>query len=83
MERRKTTRGYGNLTIMEIRKKADKNYLELIKTLVDSDNDTIAELIISELEDKGLNVDIYAPSAKFPSMSMALDNYISKANKKK
>ena len=41
---------------MEIRKKADKNYLELIKTLVDSDNDTIAELIISELEDKGLNV---------------------------
>ncbi len=57
MERRKTTRGYGNLTIMEIRKKADKNYLELIKTLVDSDNDTIAELIISELEDKGLNVD--------------------------
>ncbi len=42
---------------MEIRKKADKNYLELIKTLVDSDNDTIAELIISELEDKGLNVD--------------------------
>lgn len=57
MERRKTTRGYGNLTIMEIRKKADKNYLELIKTLVDSDNDTIAELIISELEDKGLNVE--------------------------
>ena len=56
MERRKTTRRYGNLTIMEIRKKADKNYLELIKTLVDSDNDTIAELIISELEDKGLNV---------------------------
>ncbi|MEC8148437.1 MAG: hypothetical protein VX086_07780 [Pseudomonadota bacterium] len=42
---------------MEIRKKADKNYLELIKTLVDSDNDTIAELIISELEDKGLNVE--------------------------
>ena len=57
MERRKTTRRYGNLTIMEIRKKADKNYLELIKTLVDSDNDTIAELIISELEDKGLNVE--------------------------
>ena len=57
MERRKTTRGYGNLTIMEIRKKADKNYLELIKTLVDSDNNTIAELIISELEDKGLNVE--------------------------
>ena len=56
MERRKTTRRYGNLTIMEIRKKADKNYQELIKTLVDSDNDTIAELIISELEDKGLNV---------------------------
>ena len=42
---------------MEIRKKADKNYLKLIKTLVDSDNDTIAELIISELEDKGLNVE--------------------------
>tara|TARA_B100001287_G_scaffold88623_1_gene74288 strand:+ start:4554 stop:5303 length:750 start_codon:yes stop_codon:yes gene_type:complete len=35
------------------------------------------------VEEKGLNVDIYAPSAKFPSMSMALDNYISNANKKK
>ena len=57
MERGKTTRRYGNLTIMEIRKKADKNYLELIKTLVESDNDTIAKLIISELEDKGLNVE--------------------------
>ena len=56
MERRKTTRGYGNLTIMEIRKKADKNYLELIKTLVESDNSSIAKLIIGELEDKGLNV---------------------------
>ncbi len=42
---------------MEIRKKADKNYLELIKTLVESDNTNIAELIISELEDKGLNVE--------------------------
>ena len=35
------------------------------------------------VEEKGLNVDIYAPSPKFPSMSMALDNYILKANKKK
>ena len=35
------------------------------------------------VEEKGLNVDIYAPSPKFPSMSMALDNYIVKANKKK
>ena len=42
---------------MEIRKRADKNYLELIKTLVESNNDTIAKLIISELEDKGLNVE--------------------------
>tara|TARA_B100001029_G_C14965773_1_gene397201 strand:- start:19 stop:768 length:750 start_codon:yes stop_codon:yes gene_type:complete len=35
------------------------------------------------VEDKGLNVDVYAPTPKYPSMSMALDNYISKANKKK
>tara|TARA_B100000575_G_C23136832_1_gene660609 strand:- start:1022 stop:1771 length:750 start_codon:yes stop_codon:yes gene_type:complete len=35
------------------------------------------------VEEKGLNVDVYAPSAKFPSMSMALDNYIANANKKK
>jgi len=34
------------------------------------------------VEEKGLNVDIYAPSPKFPSMTMALDNYISKSNKK-
>ena len=31
------------------------------------------------VEDKGLNVDIYAPSKKFPSMTMALDNYISQS----
>ena len=35
------------------------------------------------VEDKGLNVDVYAPTPKYPSMSMALDNYILKANKKK
>ncbi len=35
------------------------------------------------VEEKGLNVDIYAPSVKFPSMSMALDNYITKVNKKR
>ena len=57
MEKRRTTRRYGNLGIMEIRKKADKNYLELIKTLVETNNSSIAELIISELEDKGLNVE--------------------------
>ena len=34
------------------------------------------------VEEKGLNVDIYAPSPKFPSMTMALDNYIFKSNKK-
>lgn len=34
------------------------------------------------VEEKGLKVDIYAPSAKFPSMTMALDNYIAKANKR-
>tara|TARA_B100000427_G_C15437622_1_gene563702 strand:+ start:250 stop:999 length:750 start_codon:yes stop_codon:yes gene_type:complete len=34
------------------------------------------------VEDKGLNVDIYAPSKKFPSMTMALDNYISQTNKR-
>ena len=34
------------------------------------------------VEDKGLNVDVYAPTPKYPSMSMALDNYILKAIKK-
>jgi uroporphyrinogen-III synthase len=34
-------------------------------------------------EDNGLVVDISAPSKKFPSMTMALDDYIKKANKKK
>ena len=38
--------------------------------------------IESETFPKGLNVDIYAPSPKFPSMTMALDNYIAKANKR-
>jgi len=57
VERGKTTCRPGNLAIMEIRKKADKNYLELIKTLVETDNSNIAELIIRELEDKGLNVE--------------------------
>ena len=41
----------------------------------------VEEVIIQE--DKGLNVDVYAPTPKYPSMSMALDNYILKANKKK
>ena len=34
------------------------------------------------VEEKGLKADIYAPSPKFPSMTMALDNYIIKANKR-
>jgi uroporphyrinogen-III synthase len=33
-------------------------------------------------EENGLVVDISAPSKKFPSMTMALDNYITKYNKK-
>jgi uroporphyrinogen-III synthase len=33
-------------------------------------------------EDKGLKVDISAPSKNFPSMTMALEDYIKKANKK-
>ena len=28
--------------------------------------------------DAGLNIDIQAPNQKYPSMSMALDNYLSK-----
>ena len=35
------------------------------------------------VEENGLKVDIFAPSPKFPSMSMALDSYIAKANKNK
>ena len=42
---------------MEIRKRADKNYLEMVKTLVETNNVSIAELIIDELQDKGLNVE--------------------------
>jgi uroporphyrinogen-III synthase len=34
-------------------------------------------------EENGLTVDISAPSKKFPSMTMALDDYIKKVNKKK
>ena len=34
------------------------------------------------VEENGLKVDIFAPSPKFPSMSMALDSYIAKANKR-
>jgi uroporphyrinogen-III synthase len=34
-------------------------------------------------EENGLVVDISAPSKKFPSMTMALDDYIKKVNKKK
>ena len=34
-------------------------------------------------EENGLVVDISAPSKKFPSMTMALDDYINKVNKKK
>jgi uroporphyrinogen-III synthase len=33
-------------------------------------------------EDNGLKVDISAPSKKFPSMTMALEDYIKKVNKK-
>ena len=33
-------------------------------------------------EDNGLKVDISAPSKKFPSMTMALEDYIKRANKK-
>ena len=35
------------------------------------------------LKDKGLFADIEVPNKKFPSMSMALDDYITKANKRK
>ena len=37
---------------MEIRKKADKNYLELVKTLVETNNVSIAELIITSFKTK-------------------------------
>ena len=35
------------------------------------------------VEENGLKVDVFAPSPKFPSMSMALDSYIAKVNKNK
>ena len=38
---------------------------------------------IKTVEDHGLRVDISAPSKKAPSMSMALDQYIKEANKRK
>lgn len=38
---------------------------------------------IKSAEDKGLRVDISAPSKKAPSMLMALDQYIKEANKRK
>ncbi|MBG66070.1 MAG: uroporphyrinogen-III synthase [Flavobacteriales bacterium] len=38
---------------------------------------------IKSVEEKGLRVDIYAPNPKAPSMSMALDQYIREANKRR
>ena len=38
---------------------------------------------IKSVEDRGLRVDIAAPNKKAPSMSMALDQYIKEANKRK
>tara|TARA_A100001015_G_scaffold309316_1_gene408571 strand:- start:1694 stop:1909 length:216 start_codon:yes stop_codon:yes gene_type:complete len=35
------------------------------------------------VEENGLKVDVFAPSPKFPSMSMALDSYIANVNKNK
>ena len=43
--------------MINIRKKTDKNYIELITTLLETDNRDIALLIIKELEDKGFNTD--------------------------
>jgi uroporphyrinogen-III synthase len=37
---------------------------------------------VKAVENKGLRVDILAPSKENPSMTMALDKYIAKANKK-
>jgi uroporphyrinogen-III synthase len=37
---------------------------------------------IALVENKGLRVDISAPSKDIPSMSMALERYIKKMNKK-
>ena len=41
------------------------------------------ETTIKSVEDNGLRVDISAPNKKAPSMSMALDQYIKEANKRK
>ena len=38
---------------------------------------------IKSVEQNGLRVDIAAPNKKAPSMSMALDQYIKEANKRK
>jgi uroporphyrinogen-III synthase len=38
---------------------------------------------IKSVEDRGLRVDIAAPNKKAPSMSMALDQYIKEANKRR
>ena len=38
---------------------------------------------IKSVEDNGLRVDIAAPNKKAPSMSMALDQYIKEANKRR
>ena len=38
---------------------------------------------IKSVEDNGLRVDISAPNKKAPSMSMALDQYVKEANKRR
>ena len=38
---------------------------------------------VKSIKDQDLIVDIEVPNKKFPSMSMALDHYITKANKRK
>ena len=43
---------------------------------------TFGSITKKTCEDKGLKVDISAPSKNFPSMTMALEDYIKKANKK-
>ena len=57
-----------------------------VKRTMKSENTRLAifgSTTIKSVEENGLRVDIFAPNKKAPSMSMALEQYIKEANKRK
>ena len=64
---------------------ADTSVFESLMTSIDKDGANAIQqenLTVKAVESKGLRVDIAAPTKDMPSMSMALQKYIQKMNKK-